>query len=284
MASADSGGEPRITLQEAADRLAMHYMTAYRYVRTGRLPARREGSRWTVSATDVEALLDRPARRPRGTGVPASKGQLEDRLVDGDEAGAWAVINAALASGLEPAGAHLELLSPALRSIGDRWAAGSLSVASEHRAAAVAVRVIGRLGPLFARPGRKRGAVVVGSVSGELHALPSAMLADVLRGAGFEVIDLGANTPAESFAESASSAHRLIAVLVGATVGGNDQSLSDAVRAVRSSMPGVPVLAGGAAVGGSVHAASLGAEGWSGHDAGNALAAVEGLVGAAAHH
>ena len=29
--------ESRLTLQEAADRLGVHYMTAYRYVRTGRL-------------------------------------------------------------------------------------------------------------------------------------------------------------------------------------------------------------------------------------------------------
>ena len=32
-----------ITLHEAAARLGVHYMTAYRYVRTGRLPAERDG-------------------------------------------------------------------------------------------------------------------------------------------------------------------------------------------------------------------------------------------------
>ena len=40
---AEKGGgsrEPDLTLQEAADLLGVHYMTAYRYVRTGRLPAR----------------------------------------------------------------------------------------------------------------------------------------------------------------------------------------------------------------------------------------------------
>ena len=56
--------------------------------------------------------------------------------------------------------------------------------------------------------------MLVGSVAGETHALPSAILADILRGAGFEVIDLGANTPPVSFAEAARRAHRLIAVLI----------------------------------------------------------------------
>ena len=45
-----------ITLQEAADRLGVHYMTAYRYVRTGRLPAQRSGSQWLVDPKDLGAV------------------------------------------------------------------------------------------------------------------------------------------------------------------------------------------------------------------------------------
>ena len=50
-----------ISLQEAASRLGVHYMTAYRYVRTGRLPAQRDG---------VQALRARP-----GLGAPAAGGR-----------------------------------------------------------------------------------------------------------------------------------------------------------------------------------------------------------------
>ena len=52
---------------------------------------------------------------------------------------------------------HLDLLAGSLRTIGERWASGELSVADEHRASTVASRIIGRLGPLFAQRGRKRG-------------------------------------------------------------------------------------------------------------------------------
>ncbi len=45
-----------ITLNEAADRLGVHYMTAYRYVRTGRLHGVKDGTEWRVRASDVEAL------------------------------------------------------------------------------------------------------------------------------------------------------------------------------------------------------------------------------------
>ena len=38
------------TLQQVAERLGVHYMTAYRYVRTGQLIATRRDGRWTVTA------------------------------------------------------------------------------------------------------------------------------------------------------------------------------------------------------------------------------------------
>ena len=54
---------PTISLGEAAERLGVHYMTAYRYVRTGRLPATRVGGQWVVDPRDLTAL---PAASPPG--------------------------------------------------------------------------------------------------------------------------------------------------------------------------------------------------------------------------
>ena len=46
----------RITLREAAQRLGVHYMTVYRYVRTGRLPASRAGVQWLIDSDDLTRL------------------------------------------------------------------------------------------------------------------------------------------------------------------------------------------------------------------------------------
>ena len=48
--------EPDLTLQEAADLLGVHYMTAYRYVRTGRLPGTRVGAHWHVRHADLDKI------------------------------------------------------------------------------------------------------------------------------------------------------------------------------------------------------------------------------------
>ena len=46
--------ERELTLQEAADLLGVHYMTAYRYVRTGRLAATRINGKWVVARSSLD--------------------------------------------------------------------------------------------------------------------------------------------------------------------------------------------------------------------------------------
>ena len=50
-------GETHVTLHEAAERLGVHYMTAYRYVRHGQLQASRTSSGWRVRRVTSSNLL-----------------------------------------------------------------------------------------------------------------------------------------------------------------------------------------------------------------------------------
>jgi MerR family transcriptional regulator, light-induced transcriptional regulator len=263
-----------ISLHEAARRLGVHYMTAYRYVRTGRLPARRDGQEWLINPGDLRLLKPpaaaEPGRRARSDRVPT----LRSRMIAGDEAGAWRIVEDALASGTEPSGVYLDLLVPVLRSIGKGWADGTVSVAAEHRASAIAQRIIGRLGPQFARRGRKRGTVIIGAPAGDQHSLPGAIVADLLRAQGFDVIDLGPNSPAASFAETAAEATRLIAVVIGVTAPGLDDAVRSAIAALHGTRLSMPILVGGSAIAGDDHAHALGADRWTGPDGHAVLAAV----------
>lgn len=273
----------RMTLQEAADALGVHYMTAYRYVRTGRLPAMKLGSEWRVDPADVEALrrptvglgstsaVARPdaaddARPSDGgrTGPGGRRGtpyhrRLEARLIAGDEPGAWAVLEDAMTAGIDPGQLYLSVLGPAMASIGDRWETGQVSVAEEHRASVVMLRIIGRLGPRFARRGRKRGSVVVGAAPGDHHGVPVALAADLLRGRGFTVVDLGGDTPAESFVDAARAAERLIAVGINATNSGNEAAIAEAITAVKRAVR-CPVVLGGQGIADVTEGLALGAD------------------------
>jgi len=269
-----------LTLLQAAEELGVHYMTAYRYVRTGRLPAARVGGTWQIAPADLELVrgVTTGARRPRPTDPTPSRSRLHARLVAGDETGAWGLLEAALASDMTPEDVLLELVAPTLRSIGTRWENGQLSIAEEHRASAVAARLISRLGARFARRGVKRGTIVLAAPAGELHAAPVAIAANLLRWRGFDVVELGADTPAEALAETVVSEPDLVAVGMACTTGAASRAARRAIAIVRQSSPDVPILLGGAAISDAEHARKLGADVFTGGRADEVVRAVEDLV------
>ena len=229
---------PLMTLQEAAESLGVHYMTVYRYVRQGRLPGVRHGTEWRLRLEDINALRSGGGRFRRGEQRIAHDVEgLKERMLAGDSAGAWWLIESHLACGRDPAGVLLDLMVPALRSVGDCWAAGEVSVASEHRATSMAQRIVGRLGLQFGRRGKSRGTVALAAPTGDLHTLPVAIVADLLRWRGFDVLELGANTPGDALAEAVSREDRLLAVGVAATTRGLGPRVADCVAAVRAAVP-----------------------------------------------
>ncbi len=263
-----------ITLYEAAEQLGVHYMTVYRYVRTGRLPGRKVGAEWRVEPDDLAAFrADAEADAGAVVGAAAAEPRrridygrrLVDRLVAGDERGAWNIVQSALSAGLDPDDVYLQVLAPALTTIGERWAEGLVTVGQEHQASVVALRLIGRLGPLFTRRGRTRGTVVLGAPPGDHHSLPGALFADLLRGLGMGVVDLGADTPTESFVDAARRAERLVAVALSVTTPDNDAAVVRTVRAVKRSVD-VPVVVGGGDVRTAEHATALGSDAFAPDD------------------
>ena len=266
-----------LTLPQVADKLGLHYMTVYRYVRTGRLPAKRVRGTWQVDPADL-AHVERSRQGTRATGKAPSRARLEARLVASDEAGAWDVLEEALASGMEPDQVLLELVGPALRSIGTLWEQGRLSVADEHRASSVAARLISRLGARFARRGHRRGTVILAAAPGDLHGFPVSIAANLLRWRGFDVVELGADTPSDALAETAVGEPDLVAVGIACTAGGSPQAARRAIAALRKSVPNVPVLIGGAAVADAAHARRLGADVFTGRLADEVVRSVEAIV------
>ncbi len=252
-----------LTLQEAADVLGVHYMTAYRYVRTGQLPAVQVDSRWRVRRSNLEKIAKpRAPGRVRHGAAPDrdhDRRRLRALLVQGDEIEAWHLTQRLLSSSCTPEDLYLEVLGPALGLVGEDWAAGRISVAQEHRASAVMFRLIGRLGPLFVRRGRTRGAVVLGAPAGDHHGMATALVADVLRGRGFSVVDLGGSTPAESFVEAVTTTQRVVGVGIVVSAPIDDPAVAATIGAIRAAT-GVPVLVGGVAIRDDEHARRLGAD------------------------
>jgi len=249
-----------LSLHEVAEILDVHYMTAYRYVRLGILPAQREGRSWRIRRDDLDDFM---AKGETGTqrGEADWADRFFNRILAADEAGAWGVLEAALSSGMAIPEAYPTLLSPAMRRLGDLWSTGDIDVATEHAASEVASRIVARLGPRLARRGVRRGTVVLGSTATELHSLPLAMATDLFRASQFDAVDLGAYLPPDSFAAFVAETNDLVAVGVGVTTPGQEDALGETLEAIRG-VTDVPIVVGGNGVDEEV-ALALGADGWA---------------------
>ena len=255
--------DPALTISEAAQRLGVHYMTVYRYIRLGMLPARKEGSGWRIDPADLKRLDTSPSVPARKRSAPWHT-RLQARMLAGDEAGSWGVAEAAIRSGMEPRDFYCDVLTPVLHAIGELWHNGEIGVEDEHLASNVASALIGRLGPRFASRGRTKGTVVTAMPAGERHDLGIAMLGDILRSDGYRVLNLGADTPASALVSALRDVDDISAIALSVV---NSEMLATAatlIVAVRESVGAVPVLAGGAAVPDEQSAHQLGADGWAG--------------------
>jgi excisionase family DNA binding protein len=263
-----------LTLHEVADQLGVHYMTVYRRVRLGMLAARKVGGQWRIDPADLTGAgrpsAGRPARAAgQGSPTPDRRprrapwaDRLRGRMLAGDSAGSWQVVEAAMASGVEPADVYVEILGPALHAIGAAWAHGEIGIDQEHLASGVAISIVGRMGSRFRRRGRHLGIVLVAMPAGELHGLGAAMLADILARSGYDVLNLGANTPPASLAAAVAAHEDVQAVIVSVVDRARLPDATRLVAAARHADPGVPVIAGGFAVPDEATATAIGADAW----------------------
>jgi excisionase family DNA binding protein len=233
-------------LREAADALGVHYQTAYAWVRQGTLPARKVGRGYEVLDRDVLALAQRrtsgalppPALRVRDWTAQADR--LHDAIVAGDETLARHEFGR-VAAGVPLIDLCERGITPALRRIGEEWAAGEVTVAVEHRASAICERLIAP--GLQQPPGHPRGIAVTATPPGERHALPALMAAACLREDHWLVHHLAADLPVADVIGLALEVGADLVVLSSATIE-TARAARRAAREISFSASRLRVLAG----------------------------------------
>ncbi len=165
---------------------------------------------------------------------------------DGPEA--QRLVRAALADGVPALDVLTQVVTPALRRIGDLWETDEITVADEHLATAITEGVLAILYPaLAASAPLSRERILMACVEGDQHVMGLRMVADVLEGQGFEVIFLGADLPLPALLEAVEK-HRPDAVALGATAPWSGVALERAVAELRGQHPELPLLLGGPSV------------------------------------
>jgi len=140
--------------------------------------------------------------------------QLHEAILTGDAKTSRAVAEKAIAEGVDPLKLVNEYMSPAMDEVGRRFECNEYFVPElllSARAMKTALELIRPL--LIAQGSQPVGRVVIGTVKGDLHDIGKNLVAAMLEGGGFEVIDLGVNVSPEKFAAAVKEKNANIVAL-----------------------------------------------------------------------
>jgi len=189
---------------------------------------------------------------------------LHNAVVTGDAKTSRALTEQALAEGVDPLKLVNESLVPAMDEVGRRYESNEYFVPElliSARAMKAALELIRPL--LTARGDKPIGRVAIGTVRGDLHDIGKNLVASLLEGGGFEVIDLGVNVSPARFIASIKEKDATI-VAMSALLTTTMPAMKTTIEALKQAgvRDKVKVLIGGAPIT-QKYAEEIGADGYS---------------------
>ncbi len=202
--------------------------------------------------------------------------ELQEALLDGKKDEVEYLIERSLASGIPTSEILNQGLIVGMEKVGTLFKKNKFFIPEVLVAARAMNAGLAKLEPFLVKDKvEPKGLVVIGTVKGDLHDIGKNLVAMMLRGAGFKVLDLGNDVSAEKFVESAR-AHNASVVGLSALLTTTMIQMGNVVEALRDSGLSTPVIIGGAPVT-QEYAEEIKAEGYA-PDAASAVEEVRRLV------
>lgn len=193
----------------------------------------------------------------------ANLNALAEAIINGKAPIAVEIVKEALAEGIAPAAILNDGLVAGMNVVGIKFKANEFYVPEVLISARAMQKSMDILKPELAKAGvESKGKFAIGTVKGDLHDIGKNLVAMMLEGAGFEVIDLGVDVKPEKYVEAAKNGADIIAMsaLLTTTMPSMKETIDALVEAgVRDN---VKVMVGGAPVTQN-YSDEIGADGYS---------------------
>jgi len=206
--------------------------------------------------------------------------ELFEAILNGENKVVPGKVQAALDGGIEPGIVLTTAMIPAMEKVGKLFEEGEYFVPEMLISARAMQTGLVVLKPRLVEAGvETAGKVAIGTVKGDLHDIGKNLVAMMLEGAGFEVVDLGTDVPAEKFVEAVQTKNVDI-IAMSALLTTTMPNMKSTVEALNAAglRDKVKVMIGGAPVT-DAYAKQIGADGYS-SDASRAVSLAKSLVGA----
>ena len=205
--------------------------------------------------------------------------QLKQAIIDGDAAVATALTQALLSGGASPREILDGALLPGMEVVGQRMRDAEIFIPEVLLSARVMQACLDLLRPqMAAGEAAALGTVVIGTVEGDLHDIGKNLVAMLLQGAGFTVVNLGTGVSPAAFV-AAVREHGPAILGMSALLTTTLPRMAETIAALKEAglRAQVKVMVGGAPVT-AAWAAEIGADGY-GANAGMAVERAKELVG-----
>ena len=201
---------------------------------------------------------------------------LAEAIINGDQNSAVELTKSALGEGTAPKDVLGDGLIAGMDVIGERFKKNEVYIPEVLIAARAMKSAMEILEPELIKAGVEPvGKLLIGTVAGDLHDIGKNLVAMMLKGAGFNVIDLGVDIPAEKFVEQAKlSGANLIGMSALLTT--TMPSMEKTINALKEAGISAKIMIGGAPVT-QGYADKIGADGYS-PDAASAVDLAKQLV------
>ena len=205
--------------------------------------------------------------------------RLFDAIVDGKAQLAKSLVEEELGAGADPMALVSETMIPAMDEVGKLFQEEEFFVPELLLSGRAMKAAMEPLRPLLAAAGAKpAGVVIAGTVKGDLHDIGKNLVISMLEGAGFKVIDLGADVTPQQFVEAIRE-HQPHILCLSALLTVTMTAMKTTIDAIEEAglRQSVKVLVGGAPLS-ARYAAEIGADGY-GASASDAVALARRQVG-----
>jgi 5-methyltetrahydrofolate--homocysteine methyltransferase len=131
------------------------------------------------------------------------KQELQEAIIKGKRDVVEPLVRKLLSDGLDPEDIMSNIMIPAMDIVGDQFSRNDIYLPEMMIAARAMNICLNILRPLLIAEGVSgKGKVVIGTVKGDIHDVGKNIVSMVLKGAGYEVIDLGVDVPPEKFIDA----------------------------------------------------------------------------------
>jgi 5-methyltetrahydrofolate--homocysteine methyltransferase len=203
---------------------------------------------------------------------------LADSIIKGDNLKSKEIAQKLVDEGVSAVGILNKGLMPGMDVVGKKFKANEMYIPEVLIAARAMHAAMDVIKPMLSESDTNTiGKIIIGTVQGDLHDIGKNLVAMMLEGAGFTVIDLGVDIPPQKFVEELNkNSARLLALSALLTT--TMVSMESVIKAVRASdCKSIKVMVGGAPLT-QEYAESIGADGYA-PDASSAVDLVKSLLG-----